>query len=213
MAYQEDPGGIFNYWRVGPHRSEKSPVPLGLYWSKDTKPASGLDRWTSHLTHHPAGNTAQSSYRSPVGLFLAQEEQHIPLRRTLSMSVSPMALLQPAPSQRACCKCKKKVRFADSMGLSLTSVKLFTSSEEEPCISPTLFSGLKRLTLPDRTLDDLLISNMWDSSTSFRGKLSGIGSARTSSPIFLTPEYFPALTAEARNEEDLVERMRRDLLY
>ncbi|XP_044514097.1 protein phosphatase 1 regulatory subunit 3G [Gracilinanus agilis] len=58
-------------------------------------------------------------------------------------------------SPSACCtKCKKRVQFADSLGLSLASVKHF-SAAEEPQVPPAVFSRLKSFPMRERDLEQI----------------------------------------------------------
>ncbi|XP_058934012.1 protein phosphatase 1 regulatory subunit 3G [Kogia breviceps] len=58
---------------------------------------------------------------------------------------------EDAPHSPGCCaKCRKRVQFADALGLSLASVKHF-SEAEEPQVPPAVLSGLR--SLPARAED------------------------------------------------------------
>ncbi|XP_068959651.1 protein phosphatase 1 regulatory subunit 3G [Petaurus breviceps papuanus] len=58
-------------------------------------------------------------------------------------------------SPGACCtKCKKRVQFADSLGLSLASVKHF-SAAEEPQVPPAVLSRLKSFPMRERDLEQI----------------------------------------------------------
>ncbi|XP_036592796.1 protein phosphatase 1 regulatory subunit 3G [Trichosurus vulpecula] len=58
-------------------------------------------------------------------------------------------------SPGACCtKCKKRVQFADSLGLSLASVKHF-SAAEEPQVPPAVLSRLKSFPMRERDMEQI----------------------------------------------------------
>ncbi|XP_027694607.1 protein phosphatase 1 regulatory subunit 3G isoform X2 [Vombatus ursinus] len=58
-------------------------------------------------------------------------------------------------SPSACCtKCKKRVQFADSLGLSLASVKHF-SAAEEPQVPPAVLNRLKSFPMRERDLEQI----------------------------------------------------------
>ncbi|XP_034618147.1 protein phosphatase 1 regulatory subunit 3G [Trachemys scripta elegans] len=70
--------------------------------------------------------------------------------RSLSLPASPSlaaAGLFPPPEEGSgdcCTKCKKRVQFADALGLNLASVKHF-SAAEDPQVPPAVLSRLRRL--------------------------------------------------------------------
>uniref|UniRef100_A0A8B9SBQ4 Protein phosphatase 1 regulatory subunit 3G n=1 Tax=Apteryx owenii TaxID=8824 RepID=A0A8B9SBQ4_APTOW len=59
-----------------------------------------------------------------------------------------------AAGEDCCTKCKKRVQFADSLGLNLASVKHF-STAEEPQVPPAVLSRLQSLPLEERDLREL----------------------------------------------------------
>uniref|UniRef100_A0A8D0GRA6 Protein phosphatase 1 regulatory subunit 3G n=1 Tax=Sphenodon punctatus TaxID=8508 RepID=A0A8D0GRA6_SPHPU len=84
--------------------------------------------------------------------------------RSLSLPASPSLaaarLFQEGPeepgagSSGCCTKCKKRVQFADSLGLCLASVKHF-SAAEEPQVPPAVLSRLQSFPLRQRDVEQL----------------------------------------------------------
>ncbi|XP_043396103.1 protein phosphatase 1 regulatory subunit 3G [Chelonia mydas] len=112
--------------------------------------------------------------------------------RSLSLPASPSLaaarLFQPPEegSGGCCTKCKKRVQFADSLGLNLASVKHF-SAAEDPQVPPAVLSRLRRLPLEE-----------------FSAALGlGCGS-RPPPPLQLVPDFQPA------GELAAAERLRRE---
>ncbi|XP_015276871.1 PREDICTED: protein phosphatase 1 regulatory subunit 3G [Gekko japonicus] len=102
----------------------------------------------------------------------ADEEALLALRRrhgrSLSLPASPTlaaARLFPPPGRRGeaeggegpasgcCTKCKKRVQFADALGLCLASVKHF-SAAEEPQVPPAVLSRLQSFPMRQRDLEE-----------------------------------------------------------
>uniref|UniRef100_A0A8C4IV87 Protein phosphatase 1 regulatory subunit 3G n=1 Tax=Dromaius novaehollandiae TaxID=8790 RepID=A0A8C4IV87_DRONO len=61
---------------------------------------------------------------------------------------------EEAAGEDCCTKCKKRVQFADSLGLNLASVKHF-SAAEEPQVPPAVLSRLQSLPLEEQDLREL----------------------------------------------------------
>ncbi|XP_068788040.1 protein phosphatase 1 regulatory subunit 3G [Struthio camelus] len=61
---------------------------------------------------------------------------------------------EAAAGEDCCTKCKKRVQFADSLGLNLASVKHF-SAAEEPQVPPAVLSRLQSLPLEEQDLREL----------------------------------------------------------
>ncbi|XP_067418726.1 protein phosphatase 1 regulatory subunit 3G [Emydura macquarii macquarii] len=121
--------------------------------------------------------------------------------RSLSLPASPSlaaARLFPAPRPDGdcCTKCKKRVQFADSLGLRLASVKHF-SAAEEPQVPPAVLSRLQRLPLAPRHLEEVSAA-------------LGLGCGGARPPLQLVPDFQPAgeLAAERlRRERVCLERL------
>ncbi|XP_004847809.1 protein phosphatase 1 regulatory subunit 3G [Heterocephalus glaber] len=114
------------------------------------------------------GGSLASEEVSPSGA----EDQRGPRRprvRSFSLPADPILqaaqLLRPGAEggERAgncCAKCKKRVQFADSLGLSLASVKHF-SEAEEPRVPPAVLSRLH--SFPMRAEDLEQLGGLWAS--------------------------------------------------
>lgn len=120
---------------------------------------------------------AQLSYRPPSSqeeaALPAQEEPQEcrrPRARSFSLPADPILqatkflqqrqqAVQPGaeggePAGGCCSKCKKRVQFADSLGLSLASVKHF-SEAEEPQVPPAVLSRLRSFPMRAEDLQEL----------------------------------------------------------
>ncbi|XP_030408198.1 protein phosphatase 1 regulatory subunit 3G [Gopherus evgoodei] len=113
--------------------------------------------------------------------------------RSLSLPASPSlaaARLFPPPEEGSggcCTKCKKRVQFADSLGLNLASVKHF-SAAEEPQVPPAVLSRLRRLPREE-----------------FSAALGlGCGARPPPPPLELVPDFQPA------GEVAAAERLQRE---
>lgn len=113
--------------------------------------------------------------------------------RSLSLPASPSlaaAGLFPPPEKGSggcCTKCKKRVQFADSLGLNLASVKHF-SAAEEPQVPPAVLSRLRRLPREE-----------------FSAALGlGCGARPPPPPLQLVPDFQPA------GEVAAAERLQRE---
>ncbi|KAM6176754.1 protein phosphatase 1 regulatory subunit 3G [Erethizon dorsatum] len=129
----------------------------------------------------PRGDRARSSEEevAPSGAEDPRERRR-PRARSLSLPADPILqaaqLLQQRPGaqggERAgdaphrpgdcCAKCKKRVQFADSLGLSLASVKHF-SEAEEPRVPPAVLSRLH--SFPMRAEDLEQLEGLWALAT------------------------------------------------
>lgn len=84
----------------------------------------------------------------------------------------------PVIGGRSCCtKCKKRVQFADSLGLCLASVKHF-SAAEEPQVPPAVLSRLQSFPMRQKDLEE------------FSAALAGLGGC-AAPPFSLAPRPLP----------------------
>lgn len=108
----------------------------------------------------------------------------------------------PTAGLRGCCtKCKKRVQFADSLGLCLASVKHY-SAAEEPQVPNAVLSRLQSFPMRQRDFDD------------FTAALAELGGcASSSSPFPRPPPQVPLRLApplDGAEKQNGAERLRRD---
>uniref|UniRef100_A0A8C5RUH5 Protein phosphatase 1 regulatory subunit 3G n=1 Tax=Laticauda laticaudata TaxID=8630 RepID=A0A8C5RUH5_LATLA len=99
-----------------------------------------------------------------------------------------------------CTKCKKRVQFADSLGLCLASVKHY-SAAEEPQVPHAVFSRLQSFPMRQRDFEDF---------TAALAELGGCASPPFPRPPPQVPLRLAAPLDGADKEKDAGERLRRD---
>ncbi|XP_053458293.1 protein phosphatase 1 regulatory subunit 3G [Nycticebus coucang] len=87
---------------------------------------------------------------------ILQAAKFLQQQRALGLGDQPAEGAEDSPhSPEGCCaKCKKRVQFADTLGLSLASVKHF-SEAEEPQVPPAVLSRLRSFPLRAEDLEQL----------------------------------------------------------
>lgn len=107
----------------------------------------------------------------------------------------------PTGGLRSCCtKCKKRVQFADSLGLCLASVKHY-SAAEEPQVPHAVLSRLQSFPMRQRDFED------------FTAALAELGGCASSSPFPRPPSQVPLQLApplDGADKQNGAERLQRD---
>ncbi|XP_029800339.1 protein phosphatase 1 regulatory subunit 3G [Suricata suricatta] len=87
---------------------------------------------------------------------ILQAAQLLRQRQQLALGLGPEGGERPEglPDGPCCAKCKKRVQFADALGLSLASVKHF-SEAEEPHVPPSVLSRLRSFPMRAQDLEQL----------------------------------------------------------
>ncbi|XP_029446187.1 protein phosphatase 1 regulatory subunit 3G [Rhinatrema bivittatum] len=173
--------------------------------------AAALQRWASRLDQQRLSRqSSEAAAATASRLHVCDEEeeeeeddddevrQH--RRRAVSLPANPSqaaaSLFHPFPGGGAgvegCCKCKKRVQFADALGLSLASVRHFSASEE-PRVPAAVLSRLRSFPACQRDLDELLLMGGGDATM-----------LTPPPPAFLEPDFL------VPGGEELEARLRRD---
>ncbi|XP_077000210.1 protein phosphatase 1 regulatory subunit 3G [Tamandua tetradactyla] len=121
--------------------------------------------------------------------FLQQQQQQ--QQQALGLGVSPAD--KPLGSGGCCPKCKKRVQFADALGLRLASVRHF-SEAEEPQVPPAVFSRLR--SFPMRAADLEQLGGLLAAAAPLTAPLPAAPRLR---PLFQLPD--PGAAAERLREQ------------
>ncbi|XP_030063185.1 protein phosphatase 1 regulatory subunit 3G [Microcaecilia unicolor] len=213
MESQEDPSASCSLSQ--PPRLDKSSGMLGLCGEENEEEeeaeddddelgeaAAALQRWASRLT-------GQSPVASVLHVCDEEEddddngeEERKQRRRAVSLPANPSlaaaSLFHPysgSPGAEGCCKCKKRVQFADAMGLNLARVHHFSASED-PHVPAAVLSRLHSFPASQRDLDALLL-------------LDG-GLKQEERPTALQPPAFLEPDFQVPDEEEQQERLQRE---
>nr|XP_033785750.1 protein phosphatase 1 regulatory subunit 3G-like [Geotrypetes seraphini] len=165
--------------------------------------AAALQRWASRLSRQSPVDSVLHICEEEEEEEENGEEERKQRRRALSLptnqSLVASAIFHPYPSgpgAEGCCKCKKRVQFADAMGMSLASVHHFSDSED-PHVPAAALARLHSFPASKRDLDALLL-------------IGGGRLKQEETPTAPPPPAFLELDFQPLSEEEQQEQLLRE---